>query len=221
MAPASAPMESCLAGRHAGATPELIANPSKVRDCTYDTGHQECFLPLHDGGNRHARDNRIVQQSSRNPKCNPSRRAEDVPKSDSAISHEAITRRTRVLEIFLFSARVLWYLYSHCDYSHPNYLSRLSLLTIERRYVFPMEIKLKTTPVDENGQTLVDEYGALWNYLGPRAVHGIFMATTKGSDGEDIHGFFQNGILFIVTCSDAKNYFNSMSLMNHRGVRNI
>jgi hypothetical protein len=77
-----------------------------------------------------------------------------------------------------------------------------------------MEIKLKTTPIDQDGETLLDEYGTVWKHSGHKPVHGIFTATTKGTAGEDIHGFYQNGAVFIVNRSDARNYFNSMNWMN-------
>ena len=84
-----------------------------------------------------------------------------------------------------------------------------------------MEIKLKTAPSDVETGIIVDEYGALWKYSGPKPAHGIFRATTKGLDGEDIQGFYQNGTLFILNWSDAKNYFNSMNLMNYWDMDNI
>lgn len=84
-----------------------------------------------------------------------------------------------------------------------------------------MEIKLKTKPAHDIGQTILDEHGALWRYSGPKPAHGIFLATTKGLDGGDIQGFYQNGTLFIVNWSDAKNYFNSMNLMNYRNMENL
>lgn len=83
-----------------------------------------------------------------------------------------------------------------------------------------MEIKLKTTPADGNGENILDEYGTLWKYSGPQPSPEIFLATTKGLDGEDIHGFYRNGTLFIVNWSDAKNYFNSLNLMNFLDMRN-
>ena len=78
-----------------------------------------------------------------------------------------------------------------------------------------MEIKLKAAPSDADKGIIVDEYGALWRYSGPETAHGIFLATTKGLDGEAIQGFYQNRTLFIVNWSDAKKYFNSMNLMNY------
>jgi hypothetical protein len=74
-----------------------------------------------------------------------------------------------------------------------------------------MEIKLKTTRADEREDIFLDEHGALWKYSGPKVVHGIFLATTKGSNGQSIHGYYQNGTLFIVNWTDARNYFNSMN----------
>lgn len=74
-----------------------------------------------------------------------------------------------------------------------------------------MEIKLKTTPADENERTIRDEHGALWKYSASESVYGIFPATTKGLDGKDIHAFYKNGALFIVNWSDARHYFNSMN----------
>jgi hypothetical protein len=73
-----------------------------------------------------------------------------------------------------------------------------------------MEIKLKTTRPDESGETILDEHGALWNYSGPKSANGIFPATTKGLSGEDIFGFYQNGALFIVNRTDARDHFNSI-----------
>ncbi len=70
-----------------------------------------------------------------------------------------------------------------------------------------MEIKLKTAPSDADTGIIVDEYGALWKYSGPKSVHGIFLAITKGLDGEAIQGFYQNGTLFIVDLSNARKYF--------------
>jgi hypothetical protein len=84
-----------------------------------------------------------------------------------------------------------------------------------------MEIKLKTTPADDNGQTILDEHGALWKYSGPEPAHGIFLAITKGLDGEDIQGFYQNGTLFIVSLSDARKYFNSVNSENCRDMHNM
>lgn len=73
-----------------------------------------------------------------------------------------------------------------------------------------MELKLKTTPTHADSGTIVDEYGALWNYSDLKAAHDIRLATTKGLDGEPIRGFYHNGTLFIVNLSDAKKYFDSM-----------
>ncbi len=84
-----------------------------------------------------------------------------------------------------------------------------------------MEIKLKTTLADDKGQSVLDEHGALWKYSGPKPAHGIFLATTKGLDGEDIQAFYQNGTLFIVNWSDAKNYFNSMNFMQYWDMHNL
>ncbi|MGO9117826.1 MAG: hypothetical protein ACLQPD_09475 [Desulfomonilaceae bacterium] len=78
-----------------------------------------------------------------------------------------------------------------------------------------MEIKLKTASSDADKGIVVDEYGALWNYTGPKPAHGIFLATTKGLNGESIQGFYQNGTLFIVNLSDARKYFSSMNSENH------
>ncbi|MGO9569098.1 MAG: hypothetical protein ACLP5H_16300 [Desulfomonilaceae bacterium] len=84
-----------------------------------------------------------------------------------------------------------------------------------------MEIKLKTTPADDNGEAILDEHGALWKYSGLKAAHGIFMATTKGLDGEAIQGFYQSGTLFIVNLSDARKYFNSVNSENGRDLPNM
>ena len=81
-----------------------------------------------------------------------------------------------------------------------------------------MEIKLKTASSDADTGIVVDEYGALWNLLGPKPAHGIFLATAKGLKGESIQGFYQNGTLFIVNLSDARKYFSSMNSENHGDV---
>lgn len=80
-----------------------------------------------------------------------------------------------------------------------------------------MEIKLKTRPADENKRTIRDEHWALWQYSAFKSLHGIFPATTKGLDGEDIHAFYKNGVLFMVNWSDARNYFNSCAAASSHG----
>jgi hypothetical protein len=79
-----------------------------------------------------------------------------------------------------------------------------------------MELKLKTAPPDEGRETIVDEHGALWRYSGQKLPHGIFPVTTKGSAGEEIHGYYKSGTLFMVNGTDIRNYFNSMSWRNRR-----
>lgn len=84
-----------------------------------------------------------------------------------------------------------------------------------------MEIKLKTTRSDDEGWTIVDEYGALWNLEGPKPAHGIFVASTKGQSGEPISGFYLNGTLFIVNFHEARKYFGSMKLEHRRDVHHL
>lgn len=75
-----------------------------------------------------------------------------------------------------------------------------------------MELKLRTAHSNAGAGIIVDEYGTLWKYSGSRGVEGRFLATTKGLDGQAVRGFYQNGIVFIVTLSDAQRYFNAVSL---------
>jgi hypothetical protein len=83
-----------------------------------------------------------------------------------------------------------------------------------------MEIRLKVAPSDADTGIIVDEYGALWKYSGPKRGHAPFLATTKGLDGEAIQGFYQNGTLFIVDVSDARKYFRSVNSESWRDIHN-
>ncbi len=74
-----------------------------------------------------------------------------------------------------------------------------------------MEIKLKAARSNIETGLIVDEYGALWKYSGTRIGRDIFLATTNGLNGETIQGFYQNGIVFIVSLSDARRYFSGVN----------
>jgi hypothetical protein len=83
-----------------------------------------------------------------------------------------------------------------------------------------MEIKLKVAPSDTDADIMVDEYGALWKYSGPKRVHALLPATTKARDGEAIQGYYQNGALFIVDASEARKYFSSVNSDTWRDIHN-
>jgi hypothetical protein len=84
-----------------------------------------------------------------------------------------------------------------------------------------MQIKLKTAPPDAETGIIVDEFGASWDYLGSEVADGISLATTTGSDGAVIRGFYRNGALFIVNLHDARKYFSSINHINCRAFQQM
>ena len=71
-----------------------------------------------------------------------------------------------------------------------------------------MEIRLDTEPLDPEREPFIqDEYGYLWELSPPSDIDGMRLAATKGLDNEEIHGYYKNGVLFIMYPGDAERYF--------------